>query len=134
VHGFVIGFLDNSNEIDEDFNGRLLELIKPLPCTFHRAIDHTSNYMKSIQKVIDMGFDRILTSGGKGNAYDFLPQLKEAQAKFGNKIVILPGGGIRHTNVKEIKETTKCNEFHSAAFVDGKINPGEIKSLLQAIG
>jgi copper homeostasis protein len=133
AHGFVIGFLDNNNEIDELFNAHLLELIKPLPCTFHRAIDYTANYFSSIEKVIDMGFSRILTSGGKGNAFDFLPELKEAQKRFGNKIGILPGGGIRNTNVKEIKDTTGCNEFHSAAFVEGKINTEEIKKLLSAI-
>ncbi len=133
VHGFVIGFLDSTNEIDEDFNGQLLELIKPLPCTFHRAIDHTSNYMQSIEKVIDMGFDRVLTSGGKGNAFDFLLQLAEAQKIYGSKIAILPGGGIRHSNIKEIKDKTNCSEFHSAAFIDNKINVEEIKKLLDCI-
>jgi copper homeostasis protein len=133
VHGFVIGFLDKNNEIDEIFNGSLLELIKPLPCTFHRAIDHTSNYFKSIEKVINMGFNRILTSGGKGNACDFIQNLSTAQINYRNKIAILPGGGIRHTNIKDLKEKTKCNEFHSAAFINNKINVEEIKKLLDAI-
>ena len=133
VHGFVIGFLNEQNEIDEDFNGRLLKLIKPLPCTFHRAIDQTSNYMKSIEKVIEMGFDRILTSGGPGNAPNYIPQLAEAQNKFGNKIKILAGGGIRHTNLHDLLEKTKCAEYHTAAFIDGEINSDEIKKQLEIL-
>lgn len=133
VHGFVIGFLTNENEIDAEFNGTLLELISPLPCTFHRAIDHTSNYNQSIEKLITMGFSRILTSGGKGNAMDNLESLAIAQKNYGNKIVILPGGGIRHTNIAQIKSSTHCNEFHSAAFVNNQLNIDEISKLKQAM-
>lgn len=130
VQGMVIGFLNNENEIDISFNQALLNLIKPLPCTFHRAIDYTSNYHLSIQQVIDMGFDRILTSGGKGNAPDFLDNIKIAQKTFGNKIIIMPGGGIRSHNLNKVIEITGCKEFHSAAMLDGKINSNEIKQLV----
>lgn len=130
VHGFVIGFLNDQNEIDVDFNQQLLDLVKPLPCTFHRAIDCTSNYHKSIQQVIDMGFDRILTSGGPGNAPEYIPRLTRAQEKFGHQIKIMPGGGIRSHNIKEIMETTLCKEFHTAAFIQNKINSNEIKDIL----
>lgn len=133
VHGFVIGFLNSENEIDTDFNAQLLELINPLPCTFHRAIDLTSNYNNSIEKLISMGFTRILTSGGKGNAIDNLNQLALAQQKYGNKIVILPGGGIRHTNLSQIKQATHCNEFHSAAFVNNTISAEEISKLKEEL-
>lgn len=133
VNGFVIGFLDDNNEIDIPFNQTLLNAVKPLPCTFHRAVDYTSNYISSLEQLVKMGFDRVLTSGGPGNAFDYLSNLKNANDRFGKEMVILPGGGIRNNNVAEIKNKTGCYEFHSAAMMNGAINPEEIKNILNLI-
>jgi copper homeostasis protein len=132
VSGFVIGFLEKNNEIAISFNKKLIDLIQPFPCTFHRAIDYTANYFESIKTVIDLGFNRILTSGGKGNAIDYLDNLAEANKRFGNKIIILPGGGIRSSNLSTIKSKSNFKEFHSAAMINGTINPSEINALLNA--
>lgn len=133
INGFVIGFLNDDNTIDETLNLELLNHIHPLPCTFHRAVDYTPDYFQSMEWLKKKGFDRVLTSGGPGNAFDYLPNLKKANELFGKEMVILPGGGIRSNNVAELKQTTGCNEFHSAAMINGIVDTNEIKQLLAVI-
>jgi copper homeostasis protein len=99
--------------------------------TFHRAIDECVNSEDAFKKIIDLGFTRVLTSGNKSKAIEGLNQLKMLQNKFGNEIIIIPGGGIRSSNIEEIIFETTCKEYHSAAIVDEteQINISELISI-----
>ena len=135
VHGFVFGILNDENEIHINRNSELVRLASPLPCTFHRAFDLTSNLLKSLADVINCGFSRILTSGGKGNAIDNLEMLSSLVKQAQNKIIILPGGGIRSNNIKNVLNTG-AHEFHSAAITtseSGTANEIEIRNLLNIL-
>ncbi len=134
IDGVVFGVIKES-AVDILPCVKLVELASPMKCTFHRYIDKCANMDESIEQLIDIGFHNVLTSGGKENALEGIEIIAKLQQKYGDKINIIPGGGIRPNNVKLIKEKTNCNTFHSSAMdlstktVDETI----IKDLLHAI-
>lgn len=131
IDGVVFGVLNSDNTIDLKVNKELVKLAKPMRITFHRAIDECENIEKAFEEIINLGFNNVLTSGGKRNALEGIEVLKKSQIKFGEKIIIIPGGGIRSNNIESIKNETQCCEFHSAALTDSTSVPDtfEIKHL-----
>ena len=119
VNGFVFGILKDDNTINIEQNKVLVELAKPLPCTFHRAFDEVSNYEKALGDVISCGFSTILTSGTFPNVIEGKEVLKQLVNQANNRIEIMPGGGLRSTNVSEINEMVNANWYHSSAITDG---------------
>jgi len=85
--------------------------------------------------LLSLGFTRVLTSGGKSSAIDGIDKLKSLQEKFGKEIIIIPGGGIRSTNIEELISETGCFEYHSAALTNDKelVDVEEVKKLLEKI-
>lgn len=119
VDGFVFGILDENDEINTLQNKELVELAKPYPCTFHRAFDRAKDLETSMEKVIGCGFTTILTSGQKPNVSEGRENLKKLVELSAGRIEILVGGGLRSTNIKEIREFTQAQYFHSSAITDG---------------
>jgi copper homeostasis protein len=134
IDGVVFGVLKENN-IDILSCVKLVELARPMKCTFHRYIDRCNDIDTSVEQLIDIGFDNVLTSGGKENAVDGIETIARLQKKYGDKISIIPGGGVRSHNVKLIKEKTQCHTFHSSALLQNSKNADEtvIKELLNAI-
>jgi copper homeostasis protein len=131
VDGFVFGILDENNKIDIERNTELVNLAKPFPCTFHRAFDVVSDYEQALEDVISCGFSTILTSGKHSNVMDGIDVLKKLVSQAQNKITIMPGGGLRSTNINHIQEVTQAIFYHSSAITDGSqiANPEEIFKL-----
>ena len=131
VNGFVFGILNKDNSINQVQNLELVELAKPFPCTFHRAFDEVSDAFQSLEEVIACGFQTILTSGQQPNVTIGINQLAELVTKANNRIVIMPGGGLRSSNIELIQEKTKAIFYHSSAITDGSetANPEEIMLL-----
>lgn len=117
IDGIVIGALTKENKVDKEFLKPFIELTKQASkeLTFHRAIDLTTDIYTATQEIIDLGFDRVLTSGAKPNVIQGLEAIKTLQEKFGSQIQIMPGGGINSNNIKEILETTKVTNIHCSA-------------------
>jgi copper homeostasis protein len=115
IKGFVFGGLDENNNVHKEYSKQIIEAANPLPVTFHRAFDLCKNLYKATEDVIECGFKRILTSGGKSNAYKGRFVIKELIKKYGSEIIFMPGGGIRGNNISEILDTTEAQEFHTAA-------------------
>lgn len=116
VDGVVFGVLNSDNRININANKELVELAKPMSVTFHRAIDECIDIETAFNEIIGLGFDKVLSSGGKQSALAGIEILKNCQVKFGEKITIIPGGGIRSNNIELIVKETKCKQFHSATF------------------
>lgn len=131
VNGFVFGILTENKSINTIQNTELVELAKPFPCTFHRAFDEVSDAFQSLEDVIACGFQTILTSGQKPNVVKGVNRLAELVSKANNRIIIMPGGGLRTTNIEFIQEKTKAAFYHSSAITDGSeiANPEEVKEL-----
>ncbi|CAD7812373.1 Copper homeostasis protein CutC [Chryseobacterium aquaeductus] len=131
IDGFVFGILNENDEVNIVQNKELVDLAKPYPCTFHRAFDRAKNLEDSLEKVIECGFKTILTSGQKSNVSEGKENLKKLVQLSSGRIEILVGGGLRSTNIEEIKSFTKARYFHSSAITDGGIfaNSDEIVAL-----
>ena len=101
--GIVSGILNNDNTIDIKRTKELVELSKPLDFTFHRAFDIVKNPLHSIENLIEIGVDRVLTSGQKEKAIEGLELLKELKNIYQNRIIIMPGSGINKSNIVNFK-------------------------------
>jgi copper homeostasis protein len=131
VNGFVFGILTENNSIHTTQNTELVTLAKPFPCTFHRAFDEVEDPFQSLEDVITCGFQTILTSGQKPNVLEGVNRLAELVSKANNRIVIMPGGGLRSTNIEFLQEKTGATFYHSSAITDGSetANPEEVNQL-----
>lgn len=131
VNGFVFGILKEDKTINIEQNKALVELAKPIPCTFHRAFDAVSNYEQALEEVILCGFSTILTSGTFSNVIEGKSVLNKLVVQAKNRIEIMPGGGLRSTNSSELNEIVNANWYHSSAITDESeiANPNEISQL-----
>ncbi|WP_333694708.1 copper homeostasis protein CutC [Flavobacterium sp.] len=131
VNGFVFGILKEDKTINIEQNLALVELAKPFPCTFHRAFDGVLDYKQALEDVISCGFSTILTSGTFSNVMKGKEVLKQLVIQANNRIEIMPGGGLRSTNISELDEMVNTNWYHSSAITDGSeiASPEEIVQL-----
>ncbi len=131
ANAFVFGILTENNKIDLERNKILVDLADGRPCVFHRAVDHTTNVFEAAEHLIDLGFSETLTSGGKNSAMEGKDNLKRMVADYSDQLHILIGGGVRSTNILELKEHTLGSRFHSSAILsyESFANADEIKKL-----
>lgn len=112
VNGIVTGILLPGGNIDVDRTARLVEFAYPMSVTFHRAFDMCSNPSNGLEDVILTGASRLLTSGLKNKAQDGIKLLSKLVIQAGERIIIMPGGGIDETNAALILTATKARELH----------------------
>lgn len=116
VHGVVIGCLTKEGDVDTELLHKLVTVAKPeLSVTFHRAFDVCRDPFTALEQIIGAGCDRILTSGQQSNAVKGIPLLTELVKRAGNRIIIMPGCGVRENNIAEIEAATGAKEFHTSA-------------------
>ncbi|XP_072026069.1 copper homeostasis protein cutC homolog [Amphiura filiformis] len=113
--GFVLGVLNRRGEVDYERCEEFITTCRPLPVTFHRAFDMCEDPMSSLEAIISLGFQRILTSGQDSSALEGLPLLKELVSCANDRIIIMPGGGITRRNLERILKGSGAREFHCSA-------------------
>ncbi len=114
--GVVFGILRSDGELDISRCKRIRQLIGKRQAVFHRAFDVTPDPFEALEQLVDMGFTRILTSGQKDSVPEGVELIKKLIERAGDRIEILPGGGIQVWNVKEIVERTACRQVHLTAW------------------
>ncbi len=112
--GLVIGALDSRDELDKNLLRRLLSACGDLPVTLHRAFDHVRNQGDALEQAIDLGFSRILTPGGQPDVMRGLASLCTLFEQAGNRITIMPGGGITPNNIPELLAALPLTEVHAS--------------------
>lgn len=114
--GIAFGCLDKGGNIEKGQTLEIIEVIKKYhgEAVFHRAFDCVRNPYESIEILISMGVDRILTSGLKAKAMDGIPLLADLQKKYGHQIELLAGSGINASNAKEIMDRTGIFQVHAS--------------------
>lgn len=115
VHGIVIGALTPDGDIDVDTCRRLIDTAGGMSITFHRAFDLSKDPFKSIDKIIELGCNRLLTSGHAISAEDGIRLLSELVKYANERIIILAGGGITPSNAAKIIGEAGVNEIHASA-------------------
>lgn len=113
--GVVIGLLTADGLVDADRTAELIAQARPLSVTFHRAFDMTQDPFQALETLIDLGIDRVLTSGQEESVLEGLPLITELMARAAGRIVIMPGGGITPRNVARIVAAIRPPEIHFAA-------------------
>ena len=148
--GAVIGLLTKHGNIDLERTAALIEMAYPLEVTFHRAFDRCKDPFKTLEELIEIGCQRILTSGQKQTAPEGVDLIAELIKKADDRIIIMPGSGVRKDNIKMIADKTGALEFHSSvkgqknsamefihpSFNETKnaaIDPEEVKALRSAL-
>jgi copper homeostasis protein len=113
--GVVIGMLNADATIDTERCAQLVKIAYPMSVTFHRAFDRVIDAKKALEDVISIGCERILTSGFFPNVNDGLENIKTLIKQADSRIIIMPGSGVRASNIKEIITQTGATEIHSSA-------------------
>lgn len=113
--GIVIGLLNKDASVNIERTKRLVDAAYPMEVTFHRAFDRTKDAFKSLEDIIDCCCQRILTSGQVANAFYGKDLIKKLIEQADDRIIIMPGSGIRSNNIKELADYTGAVEMHSSA-------------------
>ncbi|MDR3128120.1 MAG: hypothetical protein LBT99_02185 [Bifidobacteriaceae bacterium] len=115
----VFGFLKEDFSLDINKTQQLVNLVKGYSpfkeCVFHRAFDLTKEVDNSVISLINIGVDRVLTSGHAEDAIKGVQEIKYLQTTYGDKIQILPGGGLRSNNVKDFIIQTRVKQVHAGS-------------------
>ncbi|MDR2907803.1 MAG: copper homeostasis protein CutC [Bacteroidales bacterium] len=112
--GVVIGMLNADGTIDTVRCAELIRIAKSynMGVTFHRAFDRCKDMQASLETIIDLGCERVLTSGGQLTAFDGIPALRKLIEQAAGRITIMPGAGVTPENAAEILNETGATEIH----------------------
>ncbi|MBS1524905.1 MAG: copper homeostasis protein CutC [Bacteroidetes bacterium] len=115
--GIVIGILNADGGVDTKRCAELVDLAKAagLGVTFHRAFDMCADMDAALEDIVNLGCERILTSGGKSTAIEGIHTLAHLAEKAAGRIIIMPGAGVNETTVADLVEFTGAREIHSSA-------------------
>ena len=113
--GLVFGVLNDNGTIDTKRTAQLTKRAGNLKTVFHRAFDVTPNPMYALEQVVDLGFTRILTSGQKRYAHDGAELIKQLIDTSAGRVEIMPGGGVRPHNLRDLVDRTGCRMVHLSA-------------------
>lgn len=115
VDGVVFGILNNDGTLDKSRCKELIDKARPLKVTCHRAFDMTRDPFQALEDCIEVGFDRILTSGQQAQAAKGAELISELIRKANHRIAIMPGSGVNENTVAQIVSTSGASEIHFSA-------------------
>ncbi|XP_072933340.1 PF03932 family protein CutC [Epargyreus clarus] len=115
VDRFVFGALTDTQEIHEEYCAKVIEKTHPIPVTFHRAFDLCREPEIVLEKIILIGFSRVLTSGQRISAEDkeAIQLIESLLQLYGDKIEVMAGAGVNISNAKIFMELG-CKIIHSS--------------------
>ena len=118
--GLVFGCLRPDGSVDIEAMKPLMEAAGDTPVTFHRAFDHSADPFAALEDIIELGCVRILTSGCQPTALEGAPLLAQLVEKAGDRLIIMPGCGVKENNIAEIARLSGAREFHFSARESGE--------------
>ena len=116
--GVVIGALTENGDLDVEKIKAMMKAGEGMKFTFHRAIDACNDPLEALKILVDLGFDKVLTSGCKPKAADGIEMIAKMQQQYGDKIKIMAGGGVNVNNVMKIINETGVSNCHASLTVD----------------
>ena len=113
--GISVGVQLKTGEIDIERLSRIFEWAYPMGVTCNRVFDMVPDPYKSLEEVINCGCERILTSGQKSAAPLGAELLGRLIEDAGGRIIIMPGAGVRASNIEQLIQVTGATEYHTSA-------------------
>jgi copper homeostasis protein len=113
--GVVIGALDDGGQVDEANGRRLVDAAGGIGVTFHRAIDAGADPLRALERVIALGCERVLTSGGRRDAISGAAVIRAMVLRAAGRIRVMAGAGINAANAGKLRALTGAVEFHASA-------------------
>ncbi len=115
--GVVLGLLNNDGTVDTKRTAQLVEFAYPMRVTFHRAFDRCANPFEAMEQLINIGCERILTSGQHTTAMEGATLLNNLIRQADDRIIIMPGSAVKSSNIAELAKKTGASEFHASASI-----------------
>lgn len=115
INAVVIGALDGQGNVDKDAMKRMIGAARPLPVTFHRAFDVCADPLKAFDEIIELGCERLLTSGHEPDALTGSPLIAKLVEHAKDRITVMAGCGVRPSNIAQIEAITSAPEYHSSS-------------------
>ena len=121
ANAVVIGVLNPDGSVDKERCRALVDAAGPLSVTFHRAFDMARDAHEALDALVELGVERVLTSGQEETALEGMDVLADLVRRAGDRIIVMPGGGITERNIGKIISGTGAKEVHVSASrtVDG---------------
>ncbi len=113
--GIVVGALTRDGDVDVRTVHELVDAAGSMQVTFHRAFDYVRDQDVALETLIELGVDRVLTSGGAATALAGAERLRSLVELAGDDIDILAGGSITADNVAEVVRRSRVREVHLRA-------------------
>lgn len=110
--GVVVGCLKADGSLDIEKSKALIKAARPLQVTYHRAFDLCKDPFAALEQVIEMGCERLLTSGQEASVLEGIDLIRELNQRAKGRTIIMPGGGLTPRNVKKIVELSGVSEIH----------------------
>lgn len=128
--GVVFGALRNDGTIDRETTAKLVEAARPLSVTFHKAFDRVPNQAEALETLVELGVDRVLTSGGQPTAEEGADALAALIRQAKDQIGVIVAGSLSIDNLPKIVRRTKPREIHlGSASTDLIRSPATFESL-----
>jgi len=144
----VSGVLNADKGVDSERTKQLIKASEGMEFTFHRAFDVCRSIPDALQDLLAMGTIRLLSSGQQPTALQGIDTLKSISGLIGDKVQVMPGGGINSQNAlafkeagfemihlsaikKEPSETNSTDLFNTG--VSGHSDPGEIEKIIKLL-
>jgi copper homeostasis protein len=115
--GIAVGALTTGNRIDLPAMTSIVQWAYPMAVTCHKAFDRTSDASQALENLIEAGCARVLTSGLKDTAIEGASLLNELVRQAAGRIIIMPGGGVRSSNLQQLVDRTNAAEYHSSGII-----------------
>jgi copper homeostasis protein len=128
VEGVVLGPLQANGTVNTQQLADVVELARPMTVTFHRAFDVVPDQMLSLDLMLLLGVQYVLTSGQSRTALDGAARLLALQERAGDRLTILAGGGIRGDHVRSLLRQAPLREVHARG-----VEPEIIRELVTAL-
>ncbi|MFC4765055.1 copper homeostasis protein CutC [Dyella koreensis] len=113
--GVVLGVLDAEGAIDKARCRMLIEAAGEMGVTFHRAFDMTRDPEQALEDIIELGCERVLTSGAQASAPEGAPLIRKLVTQSTGRITVMPGAGVSAQNIAALAKATGAHEFHASA-------------------
>jgi copper homeostasis protein len=113
--GVVIGALTPDRAVDMARTARLIAVARPLSTTFHRAFDETADPAAAFTDVLELGADRLLTSGGAPTALEGAEVIRSLANRSDGRIIVMAGSGVTEATAAQVVRRTGVRELHFSA-------------------